>query len=307
MLSAPQVDCKLYDDKITLVKFRTPEKEFKQLDEWRKVHLETGQVFLHTWQDLKRGERNFQASLTRTRNTMTQLSDKNRFYFFLTITFNKKYVDRSSAESVQKTFKNVLKRLKYHFEDISYLSVAEFHEDNENIHYHVLINFKRTPRLKYVGRSPKGYDMYHIHANEKFKRADCFLKLEKLKEDNNINYLLKYITKGYDFPFHRKFSCSRGLIRSQLLEKLTLPNSDKNLFSKVYTTCILQGFIPKFDYKHNCVLVFDTEPHSETAEPSAVDLLKLGTKDETLKEKYDKLLWELKKLIYVFGKTHEIE
>lgn len=218
----PQNVVKLYNDKITLSKFQIPKVRFEYFDMHYKLDKETGELYEWTWYDAKRRARSFISSLRRTHRTLQELSKKNPFSWFLTVTFNRKYVNRASALCVHKKFKSIIKRLKYRFGEISYISVPEFHLDHENIHYHVMINFERTPRTCFRGYSKRGYKIYHFHKNEKLKHKDCFMTLEKLTAGNNLGYLVKYMTKDCEYPLSRKFSATRNLKRSRLVDKVYL-------------------------------------------------------------------------------------
>jgi hypothetical protein len=210
---------KLYDDDRVKVSFykRPPKPQFRQYSDTHKIHLATGELLPYTLQDTyKRAYSDF-VSLTRTRRTIESLSKLNRFRYFLTITFNKQFINRSDAAEVRKKFRAIIKRLIHAYGGVSYIQVGEFHEDLSNIHYHIMINFVVAPKLKYVGLSRKGQRLYHFD-KVAFKRDDCFLTVEKLTQSNNVHYLLKYLTKGYCFPFHRRFGCTRDLVRTRVVE-----------------------------------------------------------------------------------------
>ena len=289
---------KRYNDKLSFVRYKLPQKHYIPCptnEERQKIDLETGEVSFWNWDDAKRKVASCESSMRRCRKNIKELSDKNRFNYFLTITFNQRYVNRNSAESAQKTFKNVLKRLKYHFKGVAYLAVPEFHHDGENIHYHLLISFAKEPRLIYKGKSKQLHNIYHISHLEKFKRSDCFLVLEKITDTQPVHYLIKYITKEYDQPLKRRFSASRGLNRSKLQEKFSL--SIKH-FSTAQELVENIGFIKDFENYKTTSLIYDT------TRASAWDLSIKDTKDENLKLVFYKLVTALYEN-YIFSRESE--
>lgn len=205
---------KLYNDKITLTQFRRIKKNFEYFDLWHKVDLNTGALLPWTVEDWERYVKNKTISINRAVSNIYDICELNKFDLFGTATFNEKYVDREDPLSVQRAYVRIMKRLKYHYGDIQYLAVSEFHKDGKGIHYHFLCKFKKLPGLTFKGYTAKGQALYTLR--KKFKNVDCFLTFEKL-EKNNPGYLVKYMTKNRTSPMARRYSCSCGLVRSRVV------------------------------------------------------------------------------------------
>jgi hypothetical protein len=233
------------DDSLKLSLFRhIPEREYKQLDDKFKVRLADGLKLRYTFDDAIKRLDSRTVSVNRSRRTIKMLSDKNRFYYFLTVTFNQKYVDRDNAFAVQRTFKAVIKRLKRIYSGVAYVCVPEFHKDKENIHFHLMFNCDKKLHLHRKGRSERGQTIFYL--TDDFKKEDCFIIVEKLDFANNVDYLLKYITKGNENPLVRRFSCTRNLNRLKVLKTDVLKNVDKE------TDINLQSVLQKYNFETYC-------------------------------------------------------
>lgn len=283
-----KIVCKLFNDKITVSRYVPPKVTFKYYSEYKKEHIATGVLSDWNWNDMLRRERSFKASLNRTIRTMKELSDKNIFCYFLTISFNEKYVDRKSAVDVHKKFKNIMKRLKYYYGDTAYLAVAEFHKDMA-IHYHLMINFAIAPKLHYVGLSPKGHSMFHFATTAEIKREDCFFTFEKLQA-NNLSYLLKYILKGVACPLSRRFSASTNLNRSRVQDKIGLEES----FDVLKDTAEDLGFISVFDNHYSASYEYVQKQNGACA---VLDSSSRDTKDGNLSDIFYSMIDEFFKRV----------
>lgn len=200
------------DNSITLSKYRPIEKKYLYFNSDYKYNVKDKIFEPWTSDDIKRVCRSFDSSLARSRKALKELSALNKFDYFVTITFNKKYVNRKSALEVYHLYKLVIKRLRYNFNGLKYLAVSEFHEDAESIHFHCFMSFGRRPKLYYQGMTKKLHPYYILAKSErKMKIEDCFLTFEKITEEQPIHYLLKYMTKNYAKPLHRRYMSSRGL------------------------------------------------------------------------------------------------
>lgn len=180
----------------------------------REYELHTGKLIIHKTYDYEyalKKTKNQIRSINRTRKTIVDLCDLNPFKYFLTVTFNKDYVDRENSKEVHQKFKNIIKRFKYQFNGCEYLQVAEYHKDEKSIHYHMFANFGIDLKLKYKGKTKKGVNYYTIQ--EDFKKEDCFITVEKIEGKAPSDYLIKYLTKSGYYPLTRKYGCSRSLKR----------------------------------------------------------------------------------------------
>lgn len=251
---------------------------------------------------------NYERSLRKTRKTIKDLCRLNDFRYFLTITFNQEYVDRYSAVDVHKTFKNVIKRLKYNYGDISYLQVPEFH-DNGAIHYHLLLNTQIKPKLKYKGLTKKGQAYYTIQ--DDFKKLDCFLTIEKISQENPSDYLVKYITKSGFFPNKRKYGCSRSLKREKdYIYKIKL--SDEAVKASVAKNVDIYEAV-KQNLQLNYFACYEREIGVGTVSrytPQGVDLFKGYIKDENESVPLNKnvilsnIVKRFKRVMCYFGKVY---
>ena len=269
---------KLYNDKITFGSYnRIGEPEYKWLNPRYKVRLATGEIIEHDINDARRVGKNFKSSLSRTLRTIYEISRKNEFKYFLTFTFNQAYVDRKSARACYTVFRNIIKRLKYKYGEIEYLEAPEFHKD-KSIHFHLMCNFlDKLPKLKYKGITDKGEAFYTIQDN--FKKADCYITVEKLKT-NNTDYLVKYFTKSGEFPLTRRFSCSRNLKRSRMVESVKVKAED---FRKACEIVKKNGFVTKFRNSSHVTFAYE-ENTPRGACDAGVDLFRINIKDENLSD-----------------------
>ena len=72
---------------------------------------------------------------------------------------------------------------------------------------------------------------------DEFKKDDCFLVAEKV-DKAPTGYLKKYINKNMERPLYRRFSCSRDLKRSKVLESVEV--TDKAMAFK--SAVLRRGF-----------------------------------------------------------------
>ncbi|MCM1440624.1 MAG: hypothetical protein NC131_15715 [Roseburia sp.] len=212
---------KIYNDKITFTEYERHKIRYRYFNEQFKVDVETGELFPWNVKDITQAHKSFESSLSRTLSVINELTEKNVFTHFITFTFNRKYVDRKSAEKVHLTFKKIVKRLRYLYGDFGYLAVPEYHADGA-VHYHCLFVFHgRRPRLAFKGYSSKGERLFEI--TDRFFKKDCYITVELIHGESPTWYLTKYITKGRDCPLRRRFSCSRNLNRSRLVRAVDIP------------------------------------------------------------------------------------
>jgi hypothetical protein len=206
-----------------------PKPQFKYVSPTLKRRISTGELIPFNLRDISKRQYSNYISLSRTKKVLEDISENNDFRYFLTITFNRKFVNADDAVEVRRVFKSVVRRLKYAYGGVSYVQVSEFHKDLENIHFHLLINFSENPKLLFFEKSYSGHSLYYLNkferqfkngkqiVKEPFKRNDCMLVVEKLHEGNNIKYLTKYLTKGHIFPFVRRFGATRDLARTRVV------------------------------------------------------------------------------------------
>ena len=221
---------KLCSDRIMLTDCYPRRIRFKRFNEDYKVNVETGELVPYDFSDCKRQARNLETSVSRAKRAIEDICAKNAFDFFVTVTFNRKYVDRYSAEPVRRLFACDMKRLRRKYGKVSFVAVAEYHADKA-IHYHCFMTFERQPKLLY-SREIKAYFF-----TDEFKKDDCFLVAEKV-DKAPTGYLKKYINKNMERPLYRRFSCSRDLKRSKVLESVEV--TDKAMAFK--SAVLRRGF-----------------------------------------------------------------
>lgn len=274
------------DNTFKISTFRPIKKRYEYLSPIYKYIVSAKCIQKWNFFDGKRFLRNMENSIIRTRKTIRELIKNNDFDYFMTVTFNRHYVHASDAVEVQKTFRNIIKRLKYNFGNIKYLQVGEFHSDIDNIHYHVLISFEKKPKLKYR-RKVHGRNLYTI--SDKFYKSDCFITLEKVNKndkDRVTEYILKYITKSSVYPFCRRFGCSRNLNRVRELDSFTFDSFFVRDFGDILNSVDIDRYWYGPRKRYECW-------ESGNSSRSELDLLKDYTKDE----KSNKVIQEYYKLV----------
>ena len=220
------------DNTIKLTRYEVPAKRYVYVGTSHVYDKKEVELRRLNVSDYMRHYKNFEKSLRRTRKTIDNLIAWNKFDYFVTITFNRSYVDASDAQEVHKTFKNILKRLKYHFNGVRYIQVAEFLKDGENIHYHLLASFGLPLKLKYKGRTKRGNPLYTITTD--FYKEDCFITVSKLNGSNihAKGYIQKYLTKNNDYPLGRRYGASVGLLRVRCVSSQSF-NCEDSVFDEL--------------------------------------------------------------------------
>ena len=220
------------DNTIKLTRYEVPAKRYVYVGSSHVYDKKEVELRRLNVSDYMRHYKNFEKSLRRTRKTIDNLIAWNKFDYFVTITFNRSYVNASDAQEVHKTFKNIIKRLKYHFGNIFYLQVAEFHSDKENIHYHLLLKSLKPLKLKYKGRTKRGNPLYTITTD--FYKEDCFITVSKLNgsDIHAKSYIQKYLTKNNDYPLGRRYGASVGLSRVRRVSSRSF-NCEDSVFDEL--------------------------------------------------------------------------
>ena len=112
--------------------------------------------------------------------------------YFLTITFNQKFVDRYNYAECYKRINTFLKILKRNNPDLKYLFVPEQHKDGA-WHFHGLIVNCDNLILIDSGKTSKGKKIYNIDSKT-YKYG--FTTATKIEDTNKVSaYITKYITK----------------------------------------------------------------------------------------------------------------
>lgn len=156
-------------------------------------------------------EDNVQRSIRRTKKQIYDYVQCNDFDLFGTFTFRS---DRQDIQKCKERMSIWLTNQKKLHGPFDHLIVAEFHKDNESIHFHVLFkNFKGKlvlarnhhthEPLKKRGKQLYNFDGYRLGINT----AEFITSKKKAG-----SYLRKYITKDMPlFPGKKRYWASRGL------------------------------------------------------------------------------------------------
>lgn len=178
----------------------------KKKGESTRVYLEepfTGETVEEVWdfsEFEKREERARQVSRNRTIQKIYNYARANEWEFFVTLTFNRKKVDRFDYSACQRALTSWLNHLKRDFPDMRYLMVPELHlgensEVNENgdhaWHFHGLVS-GISDCMEFGGHfTKKGNPIYNI-GNYALGWSTA---TEVQNQEACCKYITKYITK----------------------------------------------------------------------------------------------------------------
>lgn len=169
-------------------------------------------------------------SLTRTKQTLTDLVLMNDFDMFATFTFNK---NRHDINSCKLTMSNWLKSQQKTHGKFQYLIVPEYHKDKA-LHFHALLQHytgNLSPAINPHSNKPlmtkSGLPIYNISSYR-----SGFSTITKIKnQEATSKYIRKYITK--DMP---EFSSKKRYWSSKNLNKpLTIYDIEDNYYDKIAT------------------------------------------------------------------------
>ena len=103
-----------------------------------KLDLETGELSTYTKREVLHS---MNCSLKRTKILMNMLLEMNDFDWFVTLTFDKKKIDRTDDLKVFNAYKKYIDMLNHKFPSFGYMTFPERHKDEDNcIHFHMLVN-----------------------------------------------------------------------------------------------------------------------------------------------------------------------
>lgn len=101
-----------------------------------KLDLETGELNYYTKKEVLNS---MKSSLRRTVVLMNMLLKMNNFDWFLTLTFDRKKIDRTDDLQVFNAYKKYINNLSHQVSSFGYMTFPERHEDG-CIHFHMLVN-----------------------------------------------------------------------------------------------------------------------------------------------------------------------
>ena len=150
-------------------------------------------------------EAKLEQSLSRTRATIFELAICNDWEWFVTLTLNPEYHDRSDLNNYKKKLSIWLKNYnRLHHTNICYLLIPEQHSDGRNWHMHGLMmgipeehlqeftEQKRLP-IKILIEIKRGHKVYNWPA---YQRTFGYISISKIRHIESVSrYITKYITK----------------------------------------------------------------------------------------------------------------
>ncbi len=171
----------------------------------------------------------------------------NDFNAFITITFDKKKVDR---EDIKLTMTKLLKFFNnykyYNDKDFIYLVIPEWHKNKKAIHFHgfVKIDFDN---LEYKGMDVKGNVPFYIWP-QLFKSfgANRLTTLYN-KLEFAVYYSTKYVIKSKYKPLHKYYYQSNGLKESEVICESYYTSDFKEILDSQIT----------FNYKSDNITIYD--------------------------------------------------
>ena len=166
--------------------------------------------------DLKREyDDNIKQSGNRAKNKIYQLSRANNWEYFITLTFDKRFVNRYDYNDCVDKLKKWINRIKKTYaKDLKYIVVPELHKDGA-FHFHGLIADIGEMEMINSGKKLKnGNIIYNIvEYNLGFTTAT-----KVVNSSASARYLSKYITK--DLSMHiknkKKYWASRNLNKPEI-------------------------------------------------------------------------------------------
>lgn len=162
-------------------------------------------------------------SMNRAKNNLMDILKSNNFRFFVTLTFDKKEINRLDDKETRKAFSKWADNIKHQFPNMIYVAVEEYHKKG-GLHFHLLI-----------GNITAG-ELGLVDSGKKVKKGRCrgqvIYKVTKWKLGwNSVTqildtiavkyYISKYLTKGKVDPrfFGKKrFYASKNISRP-IIEK----------------------------------------------------------------------------------------
>lgn len=193
-------------------------------------------------------------NIVKTRTKIYDIARANEWNYFITLTFNKKNVNRYDYQECMKKISNYFdhfkRRNKENCPNFRYLIVHEKHEDGA-YHFHGLIYLEDSSLLKIatyplglrLGGKPiikKGKQVYNW-CNYKFGWS-TLTKIDN--EEACCKYILKYINKRTDVDYvkgRRRFMYSSNCSKPEVLE-LTTSEVDYEALQPIYESQFSVGY-----------------------------------------------------------------
>lgn len=211
-----------------------------------KLNKETGVIDTYKKSEV---QNSMACSMRRTKILMNMLLEMNDFDWFATLTFDKAKIDRTNDELVYNAYKKYINNVKHKYPSFKYLTVLERHEEDNCIHFHMLIAGLTTLQLGLVnsGKVCCSWAIYKnkICSKEYFDRTKDehsltetdglpvynvttfpygFTTVTRIASRERCNsYVKKYINKDIGKSteiFKKRFFYSRNLNRPEIVDRL---------------------------------------------------------------------------------------
>jgi len=101
-----------------------------------KLDVRTGEIDFYKKSEV---QNSMACSLRRTKIMLNMLLEMNDFEWFATLTFDREKIDRTNDELVYSAYKKYINNIKKQFPNFAYVTVLERHEEDNCIHFHMLI------------------------------------------------------------------------------------------------------------------------------------------------------------------------
>lgn len=189
-------------------------------------------------------------ALKRAKRQVIEYGENNPWTFFVTITFDKRKIDRDNLPLLYKRIRKFMNNYQQRYDkSMKYLLVPEFHADEVHLHWHGLIYFDDYTKIKDI----EEVTVY----NRKKRKYETILRSKYMfnafgacRFDNVATsplyvsaYISKYITKQNIEVFGTRYVCSKGLKTSEdVVQFETLSDIQQALF-RCTTLCDVNGEI----------------------------------------------------------------
>lgn len=174
-------------------------------------------------------DENIRRSLSRTTQKLHDLVFSNEWDLFITVTFDKKKIDRYNYDEIVQRYSKQLDNIKQRkAKNLEYIFVPELHKDGA-FHFHGLLRNIDGLAMKYSGRKDKkGQKVYNLSDFDLgFNTATYVDDTAKVS-----TYLIKYVTKDLITTLgesRKRYWCTKGLNRTQI-DNFTFTSSEKQTF-----------------------------------------------------------------------------
>lgn len=169
-------------------------KKNKKSDRLRHIEFDDGTSFMvKQLEESYDIERAISVSINRTKQNLIGILRANRWDYFVTFTFNPRFVNRDNYYEVCQLAGNYMHNLrKTQCSDLKYVLVPELHSDGKNYHLHGVVGNAKGLQLRCSGTFDKrGRVVYNIPS----WKYGWNTATEVEHTGKVSNYISKYITK----------------------------------------------------------------------------------------------------------------